>query len=114
MNKDKIKNIGNRIAVFFKHIFVYTVIAVSLLVGFIIGFHYKRIIEFKRTEVAKPEFIRKHEVSLAIDESKHVLIINKKDGKYFILQDSVGTSIFSFYAKDIWKEHVPQPVANQK
>jgi len=114
MEKNKIQTFIGKLGVYLKHAFIYLTVLTSLIVGFSIGFHYKRIVEFSNTEAKKPEFIRKSEVSLALDENNHVLLINKRDGKYFILQDSVGRGIFGFYAKDIWKEHSPAAVVTEK
>lgn len=114
MEKNKIKTFVSKIGVYIKHALIYLIVLTSLVVGFSIGFNYNRILEFSNTEAKKPEFVRKSEVSLALDENNHILLINKQNGKYFIIQDSVGRGIFGFYAKDIWKEHSPSAVVTEK
>ena len=46
--------------------------------------------------------VNKDEVNIAIDESNNLIIIDNETGKYTIYQDSIGSTIFKLYARNIW------------
>ena len=46
--------------------------------------------------------VNKDEVNIAIDESNNLIIIDNESGKYTIYQDSIGSTIFKLYARNIW------------
>ena len=33
------------------------------------------------------------------------MIINKKDGTYFVLEEGIGKKIFNVYARNLWGQH---------
>ena len=82
-----------------KHATIYTIIVLSCVASFFIGFYYKKMvtngdeITIERTE------IKKFEVNLAIDQYNNLLIIDKKSGNYIVYEDSIGKSIFQIYAR---------------
>jgi hypothetical protein len=55
--------------------------------------------KFKVTRVLKQN------VSLAIDENNHLIVINNQTGDYTIYSDSVGKTIIKLYAKNVWGEN---------
>jgi hypothetical protein len=95
---EKVKQFGKQ-AVF------YLTISITLVVGVSIGYHYEKLKNLKESSTFNPIVVKKSDVSLAIDEKNNMLIINKKDGTYTMYQDSIGYTIFNFYAKNIWSEH---------
>lgn len=72
------------------------------------SFYQGRFIERHKNEKNNVEVVftrvNKDEVSLAIDESNNLIIIDNKSGKYTIYQDSIGQSIFKLYARNIWNK----------
>jgi hypothetical protein len=84
-----------------KQLSFYTVITISLIVGFSIGYYYDLV---KQSRKKEPKFVsvRKSDIKLAIDENNNLLIIRESDGSYTVYQDSVGYTIFGLYAKNIW------------
>jgi hypothetical protein len=95
---EKVKQIG-------KQTLFYLTIGITLVVGVSIGYHYEKLKNFKQTSKFNPIVVKKSDVNLAIDEKNNMLIINKKDGTYTMYQDSIGYTIFNFYAKNIWSQH---------
>jgi hypothetical protein len=95
---EKIKQIG-------KQSLFYLTIIVSLVVGGSIGYYYEKLKNLEESSSVKPTVVKKSDVNLAIDERNNILIVNKNDGTYITYQDSIGYSIFNFYAKNIWSEH---------
>lgn len=76
-----------------------------MIVSFTIGYYYDALKEMSNQ--GKPEFIKRKDVTIAIDESSNLMVIKKVDGSYTLLQDSVGQAIFDLYAKNIWSQHQP-------
>jgi hypothetical protein len=114
MEKTQFKINMSKVQKFFKNLANYFIISVSLIIGFTIGFNYEKIIDFKSTERIKPKVFKKFQVSTAFDEHDNIMIINKDDGKYFILDDSIGQTILGAHAKKIWKEHSPEPLKDNE
>lgn len=105
MEKFNFKSVVDKAKVILKHFTFYVVFVLSLTVGFSVGYYYNTLVTQKKINIYKPEIVLKQDVSLAIDENNNMLVINKKDGTYILYQDSIGYSIFNFYAKNIWGEH---------
>ena len=74
---------------------------------FTIGYYYNTLKGY--THKSKPEFIKRSEVTIAIDENSNFMIITKKDGTYTMLEDSIGRSIFDIYAKNMFQQQVAAP-----
>lgn len=91
--KEKLNNIMKVIA----H---YSFILITFIVGVSIGYYYNHIETTLKTN--KVSTVSKKEIELAVDESNHLIIIDKKDWSYTIYQDSVGYAVFNLYAKNIW------------
>lgn len=105
MEKFNLKSALEKVKVFIKHFMFYVVFVLSLIAGFSVGYHYKTLVSLTKNNISKPEVVMKQDISLAIDESNNLLVINKKDGTYILYEDSVGRTIFNLYAKNIWGEH---------
>ena len=95
------ENLKEKIGQVMKQLSFYTVITISLIVGFSIGYYYDLV---KQSRKKEPKFVsvRKSDIKLAIDENNNLLIIRESDGSYTVYQDSVGYTIFGLYAKNIW------------
>jgi hypothetical protein len=88
---------SSKIKEFAKKLGNYTLIIGMLVVGFFIGQLSTEL--FKRNEVSTPPSVRNlDEISIAINESNDILIIDRKDGTYEMFSDSVGMTIFRMYA----------------
>jgi hypothetical protein len=103
MKKINLRNIFNGIKIFVKHFLFYFVFLLSLSVGFSIGYYYN-VIKLLNKKTYSSDIIKKKDVTLAIDENNNMILFNKKTGTYSVYQDSVGITIFNFYAKAIWNE----------
>lgn len=88
MEKEKIKQLVKGVSVY---IFYITLIGV----GFFIGATWK---ELKTVPIQKTKAVTKKEISIAINEEKQLLLINKVSGEYIVYSDSVGQTIFMMYA----------------
>jgi hypothetical protein len=71
--------------------------------GFFIG-HYSYIV---RSYDTKPKAVMRtmKDVSVAINESNEVLIIDRASGRFETYSDSVGTSIFKLYAAKMYQNN---------
>jgi hypothetical protein len=103
--KMNMKDLWMKIKIFFTKVTYYSVVAISLGVGFALGFYYNIISDIKIDK--KPKITTKSEVSLAVDENSNLLIINRKDGSYVVYQDSIGYKIFNLYARNMFGQHSP-------
>ncbi len=88
-----------------KKSFIYVILVFSCLASFTTGYFYKTMntksVECK-TEV---ERVKKGQVNLAIDQNNNLIMINLQTGSYTIYEDSIGNTIFSLYAKNVWGQH---------
>lgn len=104
MKNIDLKEAIQKVKQFVKHFMFYVVFVLSLTVGFSVGYYYNTLKEYKKNIYA-PEVVLKKNVTLAIDEQNNMIIINKTDGSYILYEDSIGLTIFNFYAKNIWGQH---------
>jgi hypothetical protein len=95
---EKVKNI-------FKVALNYSLIILGMSVFFTLGYYYKDIKTYSQR--TKPVYIKRSEVTIAIDENSNFMIIAKNDGTYTMMEDSIGRAIFDIYAKNIWSQHQP-------
>jgi hypothetical protein len=79
----------------------YTIILLALSSGFFLGRVSHEILPKVET---KPTVKQASEISIAINESNQMMIIDKKTGKYDMFADSVGITIFRMYAGKIYQE----------
>lgn len=82
----------------------YTITSIIVAASFLYG----RFYESYNTPKLEKEVVtkvRKENVSLAIDESENLIVIDNNTGQYTVYQDSLGHYIFNLYAKSIWAQH---------
>jgi cellobiose-specific phosphotransferase system component IIC len=103
MMKEKVKEIMQKVKGIFKIFLNYSLIILGMLVFFTLGYYYKDIKSY--SEKSKPIYIKRSEVTIAIDENSNFMIIAKDDGTYTMMEDSIGRAIFDIYAKNIWSQH---------
>jgi hypothetical protein len=85
---------------FFKKLGNYALILAMLVIGFFIGKFYNQIISPKEAE-SQIQIHTMKEISIAVNESNDLMIMDKKTGNYKIFEDSVGLTIFRMYAGKI-------------
>lgn len=59
----------------------------------------------EKQEKNKYEVIDFSDVSVAVDDNKNLLLIEKSTGEYKTYSDSVGLSIFSLYSNSIYNSY---------
>ena len=89
----------------------YSLIILGMSVFFTLGYYYKDIKTY--SQKSKPVYIKRSEVTIAIDENSNFMIIAKNDGTYTLMEDSIGRAIFDIYAKNIWSQHQPIPATHK-
>jgi len=103
--KEKIERVMTATKSVAKNLLIYGVIIISVIASFIIGYNYHKL-KYKHTpinqEIVK---VKKSDVTIAIDESHHLIIINNDTGDYTVYQDSIGKTIFKLYAANVWGQH---------
>ena len=108
MMKEKVQEIMEKVKNTFKAVLNYSLIILGMSVFFTLGYYYKDIKTYSQR--TKPVYIKRSEVTIAIDENSNFMIIAKNDGTYTLMEDSIGRAIFDIYAKNIWSQHQPAPV----
>ena len=103
--KEKVQEIMEKVKSIFKATLNYSLIILGMSVFFTLGYYYKDIKTYSQR--TKPEYIKRSEVTIAIDENSNFMIIAKNDGTYTMMEDSIGRAIFDIYAKNIWSQHQP-------
>jgi hypothetical protein len=89
-----------------KHLTIYSVIILSCVTSFFIGFYYQKMLIVKNGETREVVKTSKSDVTLAVDEYNNLMIIDRESGNYTIFTDSVGKSIFNIYAKSMVEKHI--------
>lgn len=105
MMKEKVQEIMEKVKNIFKVVLNYSLIILGMSVFFTLGYYYKDIKTYSQR--TKPVYIKRSEVTIAIDENSNFMIIAKNDGTYTMMEDSIGRAIFDIYAKNIWSQHQP-------
>ena len=103
--KEKVQEIMEKVKSIFKVTLNYSLIILGMSVFFTLGYYYKDLKSY--SQKSKPEYIKRSEVTIAIDENSNFMIIAKNDGTYTMMEDSIGRAIFDIYAKNIWSQHQP-------
>lgn len=101
--KEKLEILKEKLKSVFKHMFIYLIVIGATFASFLIGMYYQKMTH--KPKKYNIEKIVKDEVNLAIDENNNLIIIEKQTGDYTIYEDSIGTSIFKLYAKNVWGQH---------
>ena len=84
---------------FMRKVVNYVFLLLVLVAGFFVG---KTYVELKPEEKDPLTTQSVDKVSIAVDESNQILIINRETGEYQIYSDSVGITIFKMYANRIY------------
>jgi len=98
LNKEKV-------IAFAKKAFTYAIIVGALVIGFFIG---KRF-PYNTPHVQDNPYshaYNENEVSIAVNESNELLVIDRKTGKYVIYSDKIGMTIFKMYTNRIYQNAV--------
>lgn len=103
--EEKFEKVMSLTKQFLKNIMVYGIIIISVIASFIVGDTYRKLTTKPITPKTEMERVRKKDVTLAIDESHHLIIINNNTGDYTVYQDSIGKTIFKLYAANVWGQH---------
>lgn len=85
-----------------KNVANYVFILIVLTSGFFLGRVSHDILP--KVEAPQPTVKQANEISIAINESNQMLIIDKKSGKYEMFADSIGLTIFRMYAGKIYQQ----------
>ena len=95
VNKEKVMT-------FVKKAFTYAIIVGALVIGFFIG---KRFPSNNHHVQDNPysHAYDENEVSIAVNESNELLVIDRKTGKYIIYSDKIGMTIFKMYTNRIYQ-----------
>ena len=112
MMKEKVQEIMEKVRNIFKVVLNYSLIILGMSVFFTLGYYYKDLKSYSKK--SKPEYIKRSEVTIAIDENSNFMIIAKNDGTYTMMEDSIGRAIFDIYAKNIWSQHQPATTVSPK
>lgn len=105
MLNEKIQEISEKLKKALKVMLNYSLIILGMSVFFTLGYYYKDLKSYSTR--SKPQYIKRSEVTIAIDEHSNFMIIAKNDGTYTLMDDSIGRAIFDIYAKNIWSQHQP-------
>ena len=103
--KEKFKRVMGLTKQFFKNVMVYGIVIISVVASFIVGYTYHKLTTKTIVPKTEMERVRKKDVTMAIDESHHLIIINNNTGDYTVYQDSIGKTIFKLYAANVWGQH---------
>jgi len=103
--KEQLQEIKEKALKALKVVLNYSLIILGMSVFFTLGYYYKDIKTYSQR--TKPVYIKRSEVTIAIDENSNFMIIAKNDGTYTMMEDSIGRAIFDIYAKNIWSQHQP-------
>jgi len=102
---EKMKTVVDNVKKVLKSVTIYSIIGLSCIASFFIGYYYNKMNnkpQEVKTEVIK---VKQRDVNLAIDQNNNLIIIDVKSGDYTIYEDSIGNTIFSLYAKNVWGQH---------
>jgi len=112
MMKEKVQEIMEKVKNIFKVVLNYSLIILGMSVFFTLGYYYKDIKSYSKKN--EPVYIKRSEVTIAIDENSNFMIITKNDGTYTMMEDSIGRAFFDIYAKNIWSQHQPATTVSPK
>jgi hypothetical protein len=105
--KEKLEKMISKTKNVAKNVLMYGIVIIAVIASFIVGFTYHKLTT--KTVVHKKEIvtIRKSDITVAVDENSHLIIINNETGDYTLYEDSVGKTIFKLYAANVWGQHIP-------
>lgn len=94
MNKEKLIEVGKKIS----H---YGIVTALVLLSFYVGRKSSSYPPKEQTNAYSHAFTPK-EISIAVNESNELLLIEKKTGKYIVYSDEIGNTIFKMYMNRIY------------
>lgn len=99
MTKDQVISTSKKVG-------TYILILVGLGLSFFAG---RRTADYPPKENAKEQnpyshAFSKNEISIAVNENKELLLIEKKTGRYILYSNAIGMTIFQMYANRIYTE----------
>jgi hypothetical protein len=80
-----------------------------LIAGFFIGRISTEIFQEKKSS-EPPPIKTINDISIAVNESNDMLIIDRRDGTYEMYSDTVGLTIFRMYASRIKSQMITEPI----
>jgi len=81
-------------------------VVLAVASGYAISEIHHRYKESQVKEDGSPMMTRKSsEISVAINERNELMLIDRRNGKYEIYQDSTGMQIFNLYANKLYKDN---------
>lgn len=95
LNKEKV-------ITFTKKAFTYAIIIGALVIGFFIGKRFPSNPQHSQDNPYSHAY-DENEVSIAVNESNELLVIDRKTGKYIIYSDQIGMTIFKMYTNRIYQ-----------
>lgn len=80
----------------------YSIIGIALVGGFFIGRYYKT----DKVEETNPyaHAFDPNEISIAVNESNELIIIERETGNYIVYSDEVGMTVFKMYTNRIYQQ----------
>jgi hypothetical protein len=98
------KNVLNKekLVEFSKKLLNYGIICGALVVGFGFGRYYTSH-EPKITSNPYSHAFSPEEISIAVNESNELILIERKTGKYIVYSDEIGMTIFKMYTNRIYQ-----------
>lgn len=88
-----------------KKVFSYVIVIGALVLGFAIGRYTQNYPP--KTEVADNPYskaFQPDEISIAVNESNELMLIERKTGKYIVYSDAIGMTIFKMYTNRIYQD----------
>ena len=87
-----------------KKVFNYAIVVGALVLGFAIG-RYTQNYPPKTVITQNPysKAFAPDEISIAVNESNELMLIERKTGKYVVYSDEIGTTIFKMYTNRIYQ-----------
>jgi hypothetical protein len=95
LNKEKLVE-------FSKKLLNYGVICGALVAGFGLGKYYASH-EPKPTDNPYSHAFSPEEISIAVNESNELILIERKTGKYIVYSDEIGMTVFKMYTNRIYQ-----------
>lgn len=110
---EKLKILIEKSKIVMKKVTIYGIIIITCIGSFLVGRYYDKITENEVNPKFEVNMVENGDVNLAIDQSNNLIIIDNKSGNYTVYQDSVGKTIFSLYANNVWGQHNVNKNLNQ-
>jgi len=97
--RDFRKKVTEKISKFLNSLGKATIVVAAMITGFFGGNFYHRL------NTQKVPMVRTHiETSVAINDQSEILLIDKINGEFQILSDTLGKTIFDIYASKMFYE----------